>query len=290
MTYEELRYLTMLFKSRIAATYGADVWDNEQTAEQYRSLLEDEVKSAIKQDRAVIQLAKEMGSSPDDYDIIADVDQFCKDLVEELGGMRKYRKYLAENNMTDSFLRLTLTTDYLESALLYAYTEVGRISNDTEEIFNALTEDGMCLHTRHIFVSAESEDRSKDESRALIEAAYEELKGGASFSDVMLKYNEDTDMDPESGMHFIYSEVDDLYFDTAKETRKGKYSEVVSAFGGYIIIERVEVDIQYVMINLSDFIDRYQYAALDMFITEKRNSLEFVPNEFFNSIDLTKMK
>ena len=41
--YEELRWLTMQYKDLMAASYGADIWENKDTAEKYREELESAV-------------------------------------------------------------------------------------------------------------------------------------------------------------------------------------------------------------------------------------------------------
>ena len=38
--YEELRWMTMQYKDLMAASYGADIWENKETAEKYREELE----------------------------------------------------------------------------------------------------------------------------------------------------------------------------------------------------------------------------------------------------------
>ena len=44
--YEELRYVTLSYKDIFAATYGEDIWDNPETAEQYRAELEEKLTYA----------------------------------------------------------------------------------------------------------------------------------------------------------------------------------------------------------------------------------------------------
>lgn len=288
--YEELRYITMLCKKKIEAAYGVGIWENEETAEKYRETLESEVASAIKQDCAVIKLARGIGYGLSDSSVKEYVDSFLEDLVKELGGMSKYKKYLKENYMTDSFLRLTIGTDFLENAVRYAYIDLGIVSNDMNEVYQMIMDGDIFVHTAHIFISATKDGRSDAESRELADEAYRALRDGESFESVMERYNEDSDMSAESGMYFLEGEVDDHYEEIAEELRYGTYSEVISSGGGYVIVKRLEPDPQYVMLNISSLMDEYQFYEISRAVSECRDELVFTPNDLFNSIDLTKMQ
>lgn len=288
--YEELRYITMICKKKIEDAYGAGIWENEETAELYREILENEVASAIKRDCAVIKLARGIGYGLSDSSVQEYVDSFLEDLVKELGGMSKYKKYLKENYMTDSFLRLTIGTDFLENAVRYAYIDLGVVSNDMNEIYEMIMDGDLFFHTAHIFISAEKDGRDDAESRALANEAYLALRNGESFESVMERYNEDGDMSAESGMYFLDGEVDERYAEVTEELRYGRYSEVISSGGGYVIIKRLEPDPQYVMLNISSLMDEYQFYEISCAVSECRDELVFTPNDLFNSIDLTKMQ
>ena len=54
--YEELRWMTMQYKDLMAANYGADIWENKDTAEKYRAELESAVFSNIISNYAVLTL------------------------------------------------------------------------------------------------------------------------------------------------------------------------------------------------------------------------------------------
>lgn len=288
--YEELRYITMVCKGKIEDTYGEGIWDNAETAETYRDLLEKEVASAIKHDCAVAKLANGVGYGLSSSSVGEYVDSFLEELVEELGGMRAYKKYLKENYMTDSFLRLTVSTDYLENVIRYAYIELGLISDDINEVYEMIMDGDIYIHTEHIFISATKDGRSDSESRALADEAYRALQDGESFSSVMERYNEDSDMSADEGMYFLKGEVDEHYADTAAELGYRQYSSVISSGGGYVIIRRLKPDAQYVMLNISTLMEQYQFYEVSREISECRDALVFTPNELFDSIDLTKMQ
>lgn len=287
--YEELRYITVLHKKQMAITYGADIWASEETADKYRSELESAVYSAIRQDYAVQALAAEVGYKITDPDVVNRTTEYVSEFVKEIGGMGKYREYLKENCMTDSFFRMSMATDILESQLKYTYTEIGYITTDYEEIYDAIISKDMFLRTVHIFISDDKEGRSAAEAEAIANAAYAELENGADFSDVMKKYNEDSEQDADTGMYFTYGEADEAYENATRDLSFDKYSKVIHTGGGYLIIKRERPDVQYVMMNMSSLAERYQYSVLQTFIDDKKSNMKFEPNDFGSGIDLTKI-
>ena len=58
--YEELRFVTLLVKDAMAGEYGADIWKNADTAEQYRAELEERVMDSndLERERGITILAK----------------------------------------------------------------------------------------------------------------------------------------------------------------------------------------------------------------------------------------
>lgn len=283
--YEELRYLTMTFKRQFELTYGEGIWDSADTAEQYRAELEAAVMSALTHDAAVQTLCRESGFGIEDADITAAANEYISKFVDELGSMRKYKRYLEENYMTDGFMRQTVAIDYMINGLKYAYIESELISDDFSEIYDSIMQDEMFCRTKHIFISEQTEG-----AREKIDAAYAELEDGADFVTVMKQYNEDDAIDPEAGTYFTYGEVDEYYEEIAYGLSYGEYSRVINTAGGYIIIERHKPDSQYVMLNHQELTDRYQYAVLELMISECRETLEFVPSDYYNEIDLVAMQ
>lgn len=283
--YEELRYLTMTFRRQFELTYGEGIWESEDTAEQYRAELEAAVMSALTHDAAVQTLCRNMGFGIEDSAITEATYEYIASFVDKLGGMRKYKRYLEENYMTDGFMRQTIAIDYMINELRYVYIDTELISNNFNEIYDAIMNDEMFCRTKHIYISEQT-----DGAREKIDAAYEALENGADFVTVMKQYNEDDAVDPEAGTYFTYGEVDEYYEKVAYSLGYGAYSRVINTSGGYIIIERHKPDAQYVMLNYQDLVDRYQYAVLDMMISDCREELEFVPSDNYSEIDLTKMQ
>ncbi|HOA85314.1 MAG TPA: hypothetical protein PKN17_04725, partial [Bacillota bacterium] len=70
----------------------------------------------------------------------------------------------------------------------------------------------------------------------------------------------------------------------------GGVSEVIETATGFYVIQRFELDPQYVLTNLAQLVKNYQYAKLNAYVDERQGELEFVPNEYGRSIDLTAIE
>lgn len=285
--YENLRYITLLYKANMEDKYGFKIWDDPGTAGKYSEELERSVIKALKRDYAVEILAKEIGYTKDDASIKSYVDQFVSEFVAEIGGMGKYKKYLREHNMSDSFLRYTITTDYLENAVKYAYINTGLISDDISEIYDSIMADEMFFRTSDIFIIAETDDRTYEESKALAERIYGELEDGADFFELAEKYSEEKTDGSDEGLYFTFGETETEYEYAVEELKVGEYSKVINSNGGFIIIMRRPLEAGYVMLNINDLVERYQYASVSLTVNKRRDNIEFVPNDNYKAIDIT---
>jgi hypothetical protein len=96
--YEELRWMTMQYKDLMAANYGVDIWENPDTAEQYREELESAVYSNIIANYAVLTLCEDdifvmNGEKLIDIngaDVQEIVESYVNSTIEEAGGKSEY--------------------------------------------------------------------------------------------------------------------------------------------------------------------------------------------------------
>lgn len=287
--YEELRYLTLKFRDAMAATYGEDIWTDPAKAAQYLPELKANVWGALPNNYAVLALCREVLIDPAAKEIADAVQKDVEDVVEEFGGKKAYREGLADEYLTDHFFRFTLTVNYLESELLYVYTDdLGLIADDESEIYDIIMGNDFA-RTLHIYI-ANDPGENIDDNRAKAEKALSEYQNGIAFNTLIGRYSEDFHMTTTSGYYFTRGEMKKAYEDAAFALSENEVSDIVETDDGFYIIIRLPKDAQYVMSHLSELIAQYQYAELYNMIDEKKATLSFVPNEYADSLDLLAMQ
>lgn len=287
--YEELRYVTLLYRSQLEAQYGKGIWDNPTTAEQYRGELEELVKRNITANYATLSLCAEVGITPDRTEIKNAVSDYVDELVTEIGGRGEYKKALAEQNLTDSFLRFTIGVEYCQNELYYSYTQdLGLIETDEEVIYDYIM-DGNFIRTVHVYIQNDQGD-DVEANRAAAEKVHQRLKDGEDINKIIgSSVNEDFDLTTTNGYYFTRGEMIKAYEEAAFALEIGSFSDVVETSTGFYIIKRLELEPAYVMQNLMTLINQYQYSELNRYLDERQAELVFQFNEFGAGLDLTKI-
>ena len=80
--------------------------------------------------------------------------------------------------------------------------------------------------------------------------------------------------------------MSDTYEDIAFSLGKNQISGVIEDNGGFYIIKRFELDNLYVMMNFDTLSDRYQQYTFIEMIDDTQKELEFIPNDYLNSISM----
>ena len=128
--YEELRFITLIHKASLDKELGEyDTLDAEGKAA-YEAALEESVLADLENNYVVLALCEKYGIKTDTAYVNNQVQKMIEALVdapveeEGFGGDKdKYVAWLKENNLTDSFLRLTYKVDYLENQLYDYFVE-----------------------------------------------------------------------------------------------------------------------------------------------------------------------
>ena len=277
---DELRFITESNKKALESKYGEGIFSGAES-EKYLAELRDAVFANITANYATLLLCEEAYIRLGEQAILERVDSTLSDIVDELGGMKKYKEYLEENHLTDHFLRFNIEVSLLENELFYVYVDdLGVIASDDDAVFEIIEDEFIVV--RHVFVSATTENADEK-----IQKAKAALDGGADFGAVMQEYNEDSDT-TESGIFVMKGYMNEKYEETAFSLNIGKRSDIVSDESGYYIIERLEMDSMQVLLKLDALKELYQQYTFIAILDEKQSSLEFIPNEaglaYINSI------
>lgn len=287
--YEELRYVTLLYRDQLQAQHGEGIWDDPATAEQYRGELEELVKRNITANYATLSLCSEVGITPDRTEIKDAVSKYIDELITEIGGRGEYKKALAEQNLTDHFLRFTIGVEYCQNELYYSYTQdLGLIETDEDVIYDYIM-DGNFVRTVHVYIQNDPTD-DIEANRAAAQDVHKRLSEGEDINKIIgSSVNEDFDLTTTHGYYFTRGEMITAYEDAAFALEIGKFSDVVETSTGFYIIKRLELEPSYVMQNLLTLIDQYQYSQLNKFLDDRQAELVFEFNDFGAGLDLTKI-
>lgn len=292
--YEELRFVTLTAKDKLAAKYGATIWDTPESAEQYRSELEAEVWDSMLNHYAVLAACQKYGltlADMEDDDIREAVDADIEEAITQYGSKKVFRAALKENYMTESFLRFSLTVTQMENELRYLLIDAGVIEGSTDRFMTWL-EAGNAVYVQHILVENDlGED--VEANRALAEELRGKLRDGSESIDTLVGsvYNEDLyNVTP----YYVVTDVYDAATEQAvmKLERAGDVSEVVETERGFYVFVRMEEDFGDDGSNLSllskvdSLLRSYQWAKVETCVQEQKKTLSITLNDYGKSIDL----
>ena len=295
--YEEYRWLTMQFKDRLEETYGEGIWDNAESAEKYLPELERAVYTSILSNYAVLTLCDELNENSDDGTKFIDingeeeteiVNNYINDTIDEFGSRAAYRQALKKNYMTENLYRFITGVDVCESILFNYYCSMGLI-DDSYDAGIAYIEENF-IRTLHVYVENDKGE-SISENRKLAEAVREKLLAGEKMSDLIKKYGEDSYISAENGYYFTHNTYSDAYEEAAFALGIDQISEVVETYSGFYVIQRLELDTGYILLNYDATLkNQYFLAVFDKYLEECKEKLSFELNDYGKSIDLVKMK
>lgn len=287
--YEELRFVTLMYRSQLESQYGKDIWSNPDTAEKYRGELEELVMRNVTANYAILTLCRAVGITPETREIQNAVDKYINELVSELGGRAAYKSALKEQGLTDNFLRFTIAVDYCQNELYYSYTQdLGLIETDEDVIYDYIM-DGNFVRTVHVYIQNDEGD-DIDKNRAAAEDVHRRLTEGEDINKIIgSSINEDFDLTTTNGYYFTRGEMITAYEDAAFALEVGDFSDVIQTQTGFYVIKRLPLETSYVLTNLTNLINQYQFSLLNKYIDDRQAELVFEFNEYGAGLDLTKI-
>ena len=289
ITYEELYFLAYNYSAELTAEHGKNGWGKEQLIER--------INENIVSNYAVLTPAKEAGISMDTDDHKEKVQIALDSYIEsEFGGKRgNYKKTIKDMGATDNYVRFTIGVELLYSELVSEYLKTGVLSD--EEAFIRKTIKDEFIRTWHIMIS--NEDGSQ-ENYSKAEEALKKIKSGTSMYEMIGSiYNEDFMETSLDGYYFIRGTMDEAYEEAAYDLRIDGISDIVRSVGQngdgetvdcYYIIQRLPLEDHYINKNFETLKDQYYTSVVYGMVEELSDSLKFVPNEYFNTLDILNLK
>lgn len=325
--YEELRYITLLHK----ASLNAEMENYEELDATARKAYEDELElrvlQSLKSNYKVLSLCDEYGIDTDSLDVDDHVQDEIEALIEDKeafdGDVKKYKEWLAENGLTDSFLRLMYKVNYLETILLDYFVENKiDIAYDSEDL-NAFVKYVMSsedwARTIHVYYPLEhpwsdpdnvpaemmAVDReyiektvSKYNASESVQKAYEHICSGKNGEErfyIMQKSEVAAAPTTEftisgNGLYFTHGQMNKLYETAAFALEPYDVSEIIALDEGYYIIMRLPLDEDDVRKNAKSLLSQYQYAALKKHLDAREGEISFEGNAYFDSLVLVDIE
>ncbi|MGI6167224.1 MAG: peptidylprolyl isomerase [Eubacteriales bacterium] len=288
--YEEFRFVTVNYKKMLEEEYGEGIWENAESAEKYRAELEDLVYRNLTANYAVLSLCAEVGISIEEKEIQKAVQDRLDELFDELGSRKAYKVYLSENCLTDHFVRFMLGVDICYSELYYVYVyDLGLIEYDEDKLYNYIMA-GNFVRTLHVYIQNDPGDDVEKNRKKAIQVREQLLAGEDIKKLIGSSVNEDLKLTTTNGYYFTRGEMIKEYEEAAFSLEIGGVSEIIETATGFYVIQRFELDPQYVLANLAQLVKNYQYAKLNEYVDERQAELVFEPNEYGRSIDLTAIE
>lgn len=297
--FDELRFVTLYYRSELEARYGEGIWDDPATAEKYRAELEENVLDNLSQAYAVLTICESYNIDPDGDDVKEYVNTFINDLTN--GDKSEYKAHLKEINMTERLFEFTVKIAYLQEVIHYMLVDGGvyvqyRTKNIDEFIEAYTTDEDNFARTFHIYIQNDlGED--KDANLRLIQEAADELNAISDANErvELMKKLIGRTSDPhefliEGEKHFSKHELNDAYEKTAFELDINEVSKPFEYLDGYCVVMRVQPDDEYVIKNSATLLSEYQRAQSGLFIETYRNNYPATFNEYGKSLDLVTLE
>ena len=97
-------------------------------------------------------------------------------------------------------------------------------------------------------------------------------------------------MTSKHGYYFTKGEFSKEYEDAAFGIGVGEYSDVVETASGFYIIQRLELEDDYIEAHFEDLKTKYRYAYVNDMIAECRDTLTFVPSDYAKGLSWSEIK
>ena len=298
--YEELRFVTMFYKDMLTDQYGADIWNDPTTAEQYRAELEQLVSENLNENYIVLSTCRNLGIPTEGSEIDDYVDGQMEELRASFDSNKEYEEWLAEHWMTEHYMRFSISISYLESAIYYTLLDNDLYTyrhDNINEFLDYVEFSGDYVRVIHVYIeNVEGEDPAENLAKA--RAISEELKGIANLEERRAKMseyigssvNDDLYSISGDGYYFTRGEMDEVYEEAAFSLEIGDISDPVVCSGGNFVLMRLTPEEEYIIKNAQTLLNNYHSVALGIYEEQFRPDCVIQFNEYGQSIDLVAMQ
>ncbi len=300
--YEELRYITLIYRDELDSEYGEYSSLSQDEKLEYESELQKRINEEICENYAILSLCDEYGIDTASKEAKRYVRDAISELVGEIGGKKEYASWLDENRLTDAFLRLIYKLEYLEGVLLEEISKDSTVVKYSElnldEFVDFIMQDDSYIKVIHAFYPKQHDYLDTSEMNARAKAALSDIIGASTDSDRLKRMQTAIGRAPfvqgysvtGTDYYITYGQMNEKYEETAYALSELAVSDVVELDEGYYIIMRVPKVRDEVAPRAYEFIGQYRYAVLKQLCDKRAEELSFSGNEYFKGLELAEIK
>lgn len=301
ISYDMYRYWFLTVKASMQESDSNIDFTDEDTL----NTLKEQTLEQIKFICATRELADKYGVKLSD-EHLEEIESTMKETFNSAGGADDYKSLLAENFLTDDVYREILEVnslyDYMQTTVVGTNKKKNQVVFTTQEALDKCNEDFYRLVDLYFFIDTEDEEgnalsesqieKNKKEAEKKINAAYDKVKSGKEFTEVLKDYRSGEEYDLSlTGYYQPESLSESLGFDV-ESLEIGETSEPIYVNNMYIMLHRMENDSEYLKDN-GVSIDGYttltieDYYAQELFgqlVEEKMDELEVTELKYYDKI------
>ncbi len=303
--YEELRFVTSTYKQMLENKYGQGIWDDPASADKHRDELEELVLENLKANYAILSGCKNLFVDTEDKEIDAYVQEQIETLVNQSeaeggfgGDFDAYLAWLAENELTDHYLRFIYRTSYLESAMYYAAIEAEIFAyseKNYSEFLDYVLAGVDYARTIHVYIPIEDQSKkteyfetAKRIADELAACEDDDERYSLMCSHIGSAVNKDMTI-TEAGYYFTHNEMGEAYEAASFALDVYETSGVVEYGGGYYVIMRMPIEELYVLMYGEQLLQYYQSAQIGLYEDGIKENMTVELNEYGLSLDLVNL-
>lgn len=291
--YDLVRMATLNFKLDLEEVYGdgddsnGTIWDDPETAEQYRPILEEKVWGLVRDNYAVLVLCEQYGLGIDVFEggSVQDlVDLQIKALKDSYDSKKDYKNDLESANMTEDVFRFLYSVDAMKLKLFDVMAEKGEFMTDKQEFYDWLT-DGNCAYVQHVLRKVTEGEDADAEYNIAVSIRDGLLSGKYDLAWYINNLNDDM-MNVSPYYVFPYA-YDDALVDAALALKKpGDVSRVIDCNGDYYVLVRIATTDTTLTNSLDSMLELYQWGVIGQKVTALRDSFSIELTDYGRELDL----
>ena len=304
--YEELRYVTHIHRASLDKEMGKYQDLDEDGKARYEEELESRVAKDLRNNYAVLTLCEKYGVDTDSKEAKNYVNDSISSLVDELGGKKQYKAWLAKNKLTDAFLRLMYKVAYLETALCDKLTiEKNEIKYSTANLDDFVDEfvmvDESYVKVIHAFypndfdytADKKAGNTAKETAEGVLqgilaaendEDRLELMKSAIGGAPFVAGYST-----TGTDYYITFAQMHIDYENVAFSLSEYEVSSVLELDEGCYIIMRVPKVREEVAPRAYELIDQYRYAVVKRMIDEQKELIRFEGDRLFVTLTLAEI-